>query len=86
MREKVLKKSIEIYNKYRSPLATAELIQVEEDRFKVRFEGSFCFSCGMDEYLMDFVYILNSKGFEAELSEFRSKDKEELVAEYKILN
>jgi hypothetical protein len=48
-------KAIEVYNRYRSPEATAKLVSVEEDSLVIEFEGAFCLSCGVRDYFEDFI-------------------------------
>jgi hypothetical protein len=59
-------KAIEVYNRYRSPEATAKLVSAEEDGgFVIEFEGAFCLSCGVRDYFEDFIHELedlNSNG------------------------
>jgi hypothetical protein len=54
----LISKAIQVYNKYRSPEATAKLIEAEKDGFIIEFEGPFCQSCGVNEYFEDFIYDL----------------------------
>ncbi|KON32880.1 hypothetical protein AC477_02330, partial [miscellaneous Crenarchaeota group-1 archaeon SG8-32-1] len=51
-------KAVEEYNKYRSPEATAKLIEIQKHEFVVEFEGPFCSSCGVQDYIEDFIYEL----------------------------
>ena len=64
-------RAIEVYNKYRSPEATAKLVELEKDGFIIDFEGSFCMSCGVRDYFEDFICELEdiSKEFRVELKE-----------------
>jgi hypothetical protein len=54
----LVSRAIIVYNKYRSPEATAKLDGAEKDGFIIEFEGSFCKSCGVIEYFEDFIYDL----------------------------
>jgi len=74
MKEEALKKSIKRYNKYRSPRATAELKEMNDEGFKVQFEGSFDESCCMDEYFFDLVYELKDEGVKSKLLDFEFKE------------
>ncbi len=53
-------RAIEVYNRYRSPEATAKLIRMEKDGFIIEFEGPFCQSCGVRDYFEDFIYELEN--------------------------
>ncbi|MFQ5759294.1 MAG: hypothetical protein ACE5IF_06415 [Candidatus Bathyarchaeia archaeon] len=51
-------KAIKTYNKYRSPEATAKLVEMKDGELIIDFEGSFCRTCGVSEYFEDFIYEL----------------------------
>jgi len=65
--EKNVLKAIEIYNKYRSPEAFAKLIDIKEDKTIFKFEGTFCYTCGIRDWIEDLVYILMDHGVDAKL-------------------
>ncbi len=50
--------AITLYNKFRSPEATAKLLTLDGDRLTLQFEGSFCTTCGFYDYLEDFIFEL----------------------------
>lgn len=54
----LLKEAIATYNEYRSPMATAELVDYAEETFVVRFEGPFCRMCCDYDYFEDLIYEL----------------------------
>ncbi len=66
LRQLVLK-TIERYNRYRSPEATANLLSLEEESFTLEFKGAFCQSCGVQDYFEDFIYELKELGTHVEL-------------------
>ena len=68
---KLVLRTIEVYNRYRSPEATAKLLNMEKDRFSIEFEGSLCQSCGVQDYFEDFIHELEglSSGVEVEIGE-----------------
>ncbi|MCL7385355.1 MAG: Lrp/AsnC family transcriptional regulator [Thaumarchaeota archaeon] len=51
-------KTIEEYNKYRSPEAKAKLVKISDKELVLDFEGSFCRTCGVFDYFEDFIYEL----------------------------
>jgi hypothetical protein len=63
--------AIEVYNRYRSPEATAKLIGMEKDGFIIEFEGPFCQSCGVNDYFEDFIHELEdmSRSLRVEVKE-----------------
>ncbi len=62
-------KAITLYNKYRSPEAHAKLIGLEEEKIIVKFEGTFCETCGVNDWVEDFKYVLEDLNIKAELEE-----------------
>ncbi|MEJ2240556.1 MAG: hypothetical protein P8Y18_00205 [Candidatus Bathyarchaeota archaeon] len=64
-------KTIQIYNKYRSPEATAKFVELSKNNnFIIDFEGAFCQSCGAQDYFEDFIYDFYeiAKGFKIKIS------------------
>lgn len=55
-------KAIELYNRYRSPEATAKLVSVEKNVSVIEFKGAFCLSCGVRDFFEDFIYELEELG------------------------
>ena len=68
-------KAIEEYNKYRSPEATARLERIEGDVVVIRFEGPFCATCGINDWVEDMVFVMRDLGAEAELLEVIEPDE-----------
>lgn len=54
----IVVRAIDEYNRYRSPEAKAKLVEVSGREIVLEFEGSFCRSCGVYDYLEDFIYEL----------------------------
>ena len=77
---------IEIYNRYRSPEATAKLVEVEKGGFVIDFEGSFCMSCGVRDYFEDFIYEFETinKNFKLELAETKPTGPHSFSVRYRI--
>jgi len=59
--------AINIYNKYRMREAEAELIDINNSEVIIRFTGSFCYTCGVRDWIEDLKYILLDLGIENEL-------------------
>lgn len=53
LRDLVLR-TIQIYNKYRSPEVNAKLVEMTKNGFVIDFAGGFCSSCGVKDYFEDF--------------------------------
>ena len=79
-------KTIDVYNKFRSPESTANLVSVEKDRFIIDFEGSFCRSCSAKECFEDFIYELKNinNRLKLELVETRSTTSRKFRVQFKI--
>jgi len=79
-------RAIEVYNRYRSPEATAKLIRMEKDGFIIKFEGPFCQSCGVNDYFEDFIHELEdiSKSFRVEVKETESAGPQSFRVRYGV--
>ncbi|MEM1612899.1 MAG: hypothetical protein QXH02_06070 [Desulfurococcaceae archaeon] len=66
--EELLIDAIEAYNRYRGAEAQCRLEKVEDNEAIVRFEGSFCLTCGVIDWVEDLIYILKGLGVEAKIS------------------
>ncbi len=69
-----VQEAIREYNRYRSPESTASLDKIEGNIVYVRFDGSFCRTCGINDWVEDFKYVLDDLGAEAELVEVVEPD------------
>jgi hypothetical protein len=85
MRDIVLR-TIDIFNRYRSPEVTAKLVEINKDGFTLDFEGSFCTSCGVRDHFEEFIYELEtiSKKFKAELVTTKPTCSESFRVQYRI--
>jgi len=77
--EKVLKKTIEEYNKYRTPEVIARLISIDNSNFRIEFTGHFCYTCGFYDYLDDFRFLLEELKVKAEITEIEEIDEGAVV-------
>jgi hypothetical protein len=82
----LLLRAIEVYNRYRSPEATAKLVVVEKDGFVIEFEGTFCLSCGVRDYFEDFIYELEdlNRNFRVEIKETQQSGPESFRVYYVV--
>ena len=80
--------TIKVYNRYRSPEATATLVELGKDSIVIDFEGPFCQSCGGRDYFEDFIYELKTinKQPKIELEETERTGPESYRIQYKIIN
>ena len=84
--EELIRKTIMLYNRYRSPEAVAKVVTVAIDRVTITFSGSFCYSCGVMDYLEDFIHefkILTDKA-ELKIDRTRQTSPRSFEADYKV--
>ena len=83
---KLVLKAVEVYNRYRSPEATAKMLELEENGFIIEFEGSFCQGCGVQDYFEDFIYELESlsKTVKVEIGEIEQTSPQSFKVQYII--
>ena len=65
--KRLVDKAIELYNRYRAPEAKAELLRIDVDTVIVLFRGSFCETCGINDWVEDFKFVLEDLGAEVDL-------------------
>ena len=73
---RLVHRAVGMYNRYRSPESTAKLVSIEGDVVTVRFEGSYCETCGLNDWVVDFKYVLEDLGVEAEVLEIRGGEED----------
>lgn len=81
----ILEEAITTYNEYRSPMATAELVDRADCGFTVRFRGPFCRMCCDYDYFEDLIYELDALDADAEsiaIDEMTYDEDETFVVEY----
>jgi len=83
---KLILRTVEVYNRYRSPEATAKLLKLEKNGFTIEFEGSFCQSCGVQDYFEDFIYELKglSGDIEVETREIEQSSPQSFKVQYMV--
>ncbi len=85
--EKAVKQAIEEYNRYRSPEAKADLIEVGNSQLTVDFEGSFCRGCGVSDYFEDFIYELKRHAeVEMIVTSFEQIEMEKFRVKFSFIN
>ena len=65
--EELIRKTVTLYNRFRSPEAVAKIVIVTPENVTIAFTGSFCYSCGVIDYLEDFVHEFKMLTDKAEL-------------------
>lgn len=51
--DELVKESLQEFNRYMSPEAVAVLIDIKNDKIKVKLDGPFCRTCGVYDYFDD---------------------------------
>ncbi|MDW7989561.1 MAG: N-acetyltransferase [Archaeoglobaceae archaeon] len=55
------KEAVDKFNKYRSPEAKAEIVEISDENAVVKISGPFCVSCGVFDYFEDLAADANAK-------------------------
>jgi len=81
--EMVVKKAVEEYNKYRAPEAIANILNIENDRVVVIFQGSFCETCGVYDWVEDLKYELENFNVDADIISVK-EGKNQRIAVFRL--
>lgn len=84
--EELVRKAVALYNRYRSPEAVAKLVRTSPETITIAFSGSFCYSCGVLDYIEDFIHefkILTGK-VELKIGRTRQTSPGSFEADYRI--
>ena len=84
--EDLVRKAVALYNRYRSPEAIAKLVHVSPENVTIAFSGSFCYSCGVLDYIEDFIHefkMLTDK-VELKIGQTRQTSPRSFEVDYKI--
>jgi hypothetical protein len=84
--EEIVRKTVILYNRYRSPEAVAKIVSVTPENVTLSFSGSFCYSCGVLDFLEDFVHefrMLTDKA-ELKIGAARQVNPRTFEAEYRV--
>jgi len=85
--EELVRKVVTIYNRYRSPEAIAKLVKVSPENVTIAFSGSFCYSCGVLDYIEDFIYEFKrvTDKVELKIGKTRQTSPRSFEVDYKII-
>ncbi len=84
--KKKIAESINLFNRYRSPEATASLSRLADGVAEVEFSGEFCRTCGYHDYFEDLVIFLKDQGLNAKICKINEKDGGAVVSFYININ
>jgi len=62
-----VQEAIYFYNKYRSPESSATLINIRGNEIIIRFDGPYTCTCGVNDWVEDFVYLAEDIGLRLKL-------------------
>ena len=84
--EEFIRKAILLYNRYRSPEAVAKLVSVSPENLTLSFSGSFCYSCGVIDYVEDFIHELKmlTDKVELKVEKTRQTTPRSFEADYRV--
>ncbi len=74
------------YNKYRSPEATAHILKIENNDVVIVFEGPFCDTCGVVDWIEDFIYEAENFNIKLKLIDVRDIGTYRKLAIFRVLN
>jgi hypothetical protein len=77
--EHAIEKTIEEYNKYRTPEVVARLVSLDSSGFNIEFKGHFCHTCGFYDYFDDFRFLLEDINLKTEIKEIEEIDEGAVV-------
>lgn len=77
--ERIIKKTIEDYNKYRTPEVVARLISIDNGNLNIEFKGHYCYTCGFYDYFDDFRFLLEDVNMKAKITEIEEIDEGAVV-------
>ncbi len=87
-REELLRRFVELairrYNRYRGAESQAKLLKIMGDTVIVAFEGSFCETCGINDWVDDLRYVIEDLGGEAELVTVIEPESPDEFYEYRV--
>jgi len=81
---KLLELAVKRYNRYRGVESKARLLRVDNNTVVVAFEGSFCATCGINDWVEDFKYVIEDLGGQAELVTVIEPDTLDEFYDYRI--
>ncbi len=71
---------------YRSPEARAEVLEMRDDVVIINFEGSFCDTCGVYDWIEDIVYEAEDFGIKLKIEKVIDFDYCRKVVIFRIVH
>ena len=84
--EELIRKTVLLYNRYRSPEAIAKVVSVSPENVTLTFSGSFCYSCGIINYVEGFIHELKmlTDKVELKIGKTRQTSPQTFEADYRV--
>ncbi|MEM4763176.1 MAG: hypothetical protein QXH78_04005 [Desulfurococcaceae archaeon] len=83
--KQVVSELIEDYNRLHGVEATARVIEIKDDSTViVEFKGTFCYTCGVKDWIEDLAYLALSRGVDAKLVDYMEPDSENALDNTRI--
>ncbi len=82
--EKLIELAVKRYNRYRGVESRAEVVRIAGDTVVVKFTGHFCETCGINDWVDDFRYVIEDLGGEAELVKIIEPESLEEFYDYRV--
>lgn len=80
-----IRNAIMRFNHFRSPEAVAEFIAFDSNELHVRFNGSFCQTCGILDYFEDLIFELDSTSpIALSILDFVQEDEDTFRVRYSV--
>ncbi|MGC9210078.1 MAG: hypothetical protein ACP5FT_02280 [Acidilobus sp.] len=71
---KRFREAVKEYNKYRAPEAFARIVTRKGDTVYVMFDGTYCETCGLYDWIDDLKYVLEGRGIRTEIVKLREPE------------
>ena len=86
MIREAVERAVENYNRYRRPEAAARILEVKGDSVLVEFSGSFCYTCGVYDWLEDLIYELRevSPNISARIRSWKRVLDDRILVEFEL--
>jgi len=78
-----IKKGVEKFNRYRSPEATASIVDIKGDKIEVKVNGPFCRTCGFYDYFDDLrIELESSTGINFEIEDVNEESEDSYIVKF----
>lgn len=84
--DELVRKTVALYNRFHAPEAFAKIVKVTPYLVTITFSGGFCYSCGVLDYLEDFVHEFKAltSSFQLKIGKTRQTSSRTFEADYEV--